>query len=235
MAQQRVARVAEQALQALQVIAGRVRLSGCRPWPSAAGLLPPGSVSRRSGIVPRVAGAHRPNRPAAQTIFGSASPIIRVMSVRIAKPDRNRRWRCDTCTAFAAPMCCASLTWRDSAWTTTDAGAPAPRRIGCARCASIRRPPSWPRCSGTGTWCCPTSTCRASPAWWRWTCCAPARPRIPFILVSGEIGEDTAVEAMRNGASDYLLKNNLARLVPAVLHGGSPTDAPRARARRPRS
>jgi signal transduction histidine kinase len=40
---------------------------------------------------------------------------------------------------------------------------------------------------------------------------------IPFILVSGEIGEDTAVEAMRNGASDYLLKNNLARLVPAVL------------------
>ena len=41
---------------------------------------------------------------------------------------------------------------------------------------------------------------------------------IPFVLVSGEIGEDTAVEAMRNGASDYLLKNNLARLVPALLH-----------------
>lgn len=39
---------------------------------------------------------------------------------------------------------------------------------------------------------------------------------IPFILVSGEIGEDTAVEAMRNGASDYLLKNNLTRLVPAL-------------------
>ena len=37
---------------------------------------------------------------------------------------------------------------------------------------------------------------------------------VPFILVSGEIGEDTAVEAMRNGASDYLLKNNLARLAP---------------------
>lgn len=31
---------------------------------------------------------------------------------------------------------------------------------------------------------------------------------VPFILVSGEIGEDTAVAAMRNGASDYLLKNN---------------------------
>jgi len=41
---------------------------------------------------------------------------------------------------------------------------------------------------------------------------------IPFILISGEIGEDTAVEAMRNGASDYLLKNNLARLVPALMH-----------------
>jgi len=41
---------------------------------------------------------------------------------------------------------------------------------------------------------------------------------IPFILVSGEIGEDTAVEAMRNGASDYLLKNNLTRLGPAILH-----------------
>jgi len=41
---------------------------------------------------------------------------------------------------------------------------------------------------------------------------------IPFILVSGEIGEDTAVEAMRNGAADYLLKNNLTRLAPALLH-----------------
>ncbi len=41
---------------------------------------------------------------------------------------------------------------------------------------------------------------------------------IPFILVSGEIGEDTAVAAMRNGATDYLLKNNLARLAPAVEH-----------------
>ena len=41
---------------------------------------------------------------------------------------------------------------------------------------------------------------------------------VPFILVSGQIGEDTAVEAMRNGAADYLLKNNLARLAPAVEH-----------------
>jgi len=41
---------------------------------------------------------------------------------------------------------------------------------------------------------------------------------LPFILVSGEIGEDTAVAAMRNGAADYLLKNNLSRLAPAVEH-----------------
>ena len=40
----------------------------------------------------------------------------------------------------------------------------------------------------------------------------------PFLLLSGEIGEDAAVEAMRNGAADYLLKNNMARLVPALLH-----------------
>ena len=41
---------------------------------------------------------------------------------------------------------------------------------------------------------------------------------IPFILVSGEIGEDRAVAAMRSGASDYLLKDNLARLAPALEH-----------------
>jgi signal transduction histidine kinase len=54
---------------------------------------------------------------------------------------------------------------------------------------------------------------------------------IPFILVSGEIGEDTAVEAMRNGASDYLLKNNLARLVPALLHVVEATETRQARER----
>ncbi len=39
---------------------------------------------------------------------------------------------------------------------------------------------------------------------------------LPFIIVSGTIGEETAVAAMRAGAHDYLLKGNLARLVPAV-------------------
>jgi signal transduction histidine kinase len=41
-------------------------------------------------------------------------------------------------------------------------------------------------------------------------------PPLPFVLLSGEIGEDTAVASMRDGASDYLLKNNLARLAPAI-------------------
>lgn len=39
---------------------------------------------------------------------------------------------------------------------------------------------------------------------------------IPFIIVSGGIGEDIAVAAMKSGANDYLMKGNLARLVPAV-------------------
>jgi hypothetical protein len=39
---------------------------------------------------------------------------------------------------------------------------------------------------------------------------------IPFIIVSGTIGEETAVTAMQQGASDYLLKDRIARLGPAV-------------------
>ena len=39
---------------------------------------------------------------------------------------------------------------------------------------------------------------------------------IPFIIVSGVIGENVAVEVMKAGANDYLLKNNLKRLVPAI-------------------
>ncbi len=41
-------------------------------------------------------------------------------------------------------------------------------------------------------------------------------PDIPFFLISGAIGEDIAVEAMRAGASDYLIKGNLTRLGPAI-------------------
>jgi DNA-binding NtrC family response regulator len=39
---------------------------------------------------------------------------------------------------------------------------------------------------------------------------------LPFIFVSGTLGEDVAVEAMNAGAHDYVMKNNLARLVPAM-------------------
>jgi diguanylate cyclase (GGDEF)-like protein len=42
------------------------------------------------------------------------------------------------------------------------------------------------------------------------------QPDLPFIFVSGTIGEDTAVAAMRNGAQDYIVKGNLRRLAPAV-------------------
>jgi two-component system, cell cycle sensor histidine kinase and response regulator CckA len=41
-------------------------------------------------------------------------------------------------------------------------------------------------------------------------------PEIPFIFVSGTIGEDAATDAMRVGAQDYVMKTNLKRLVPAV-------------------
>ncbi len=41
-------------------------------------------------------------------------------------------------------------------------------------------------------------------------------PDTPFIFVSGTIGEDVAVEAMRAGAQDYVMKGNLKRLVPAI-------------------
>jgi len=39
---------------------------------------------------------------------------------------------------------------------------------------------------------------------------------LPFIVISGTIGEETAVETMKAGAHDYLMKGNLTRLVPAV-------------------
>ncbi len=39
---------------------------------------------------------------------------------------------------------------------------------------------------------------------------------LPFIMVSGSIGEDLAVEAMKAGAHDYIMKGNMKRLVPAI-------------------
>jgi len=42
------------------------------------------------------------------------------------------------------------------------------------------------------------------------------RQDLPFIVVSGTIGEDAAVDTMKAGADDYILKGNLTRLVPAI-------------------
>lgn len=41
-------------------------------------------------------------------------------------------------------------------------------------------------------------------------------PDIPFVFVSGSIGEEMAIEALKNGATDYVLKDKLSRLAPAV-------------------
>src|SRR5207245_6599756 len=40
-------------------------------------------------------------------------------------------------------------------------------------------------------------------------------PDVPFIFVSGTLGEDYAIRALKNGATDYVLKNNLVRSPPA--------------------
>jgi two-component system, NarL family, sensor histidine kinase UhpB len=42
------------------------------------------------------------------------------------------------------------------------------------------------------------------------------RPQVPFVLVSGVIGEERAIEAFEWGVTDYVLKQRLERLVPAV-------------------
>jgi len=41
-------------------------------------------------------------------------------------------------------------------------------------------------------------------------------PDLPFIFVSGRLGEEAAIESLRNGATDYVLKNRLSRLAPSV-------------------
>jgi PAS domain S-box-containing protein len=43
-----------------------------------------------------------------------------------------------------------------------------------------------------------------------------ARPDLPFIFVSGTLGEEVAIEALKIGATDYVLKTRLSRLVPSV-------------------
>ena len=45
---------------------------------------------------------------------------------------------------------------------------------------------------------------------------AGAGPDVPFLIVTGSVNEETAVGCMKAGATDYLLKSNLARIGPAI-------------------
>ncbi len=54
-------------------------------------------------------------------------------------------------------------------------------------------------------------------------------PHVPFILVSGTVGEEHAIEAMQAGATDYVLKHRLARLGPAVRRALREADERRQR------
>ena len=55
------------------------------------------------------------------------------------------------------------------------------------------------------------------------------RSEVPFLIVSAAIGEETAVEALHAGASDYIMKDNLRRLAPAVERAISEAESQRAR------
>jgi two-component system cell cycle sensor histidine kinase/response regulator CckA len=57
------------------------------------------------------------------------------------------------------------------------------------------------------------------------------RPDVPFIIVSGTIGEDAAVASLLAGATDYVLKHRLPRLCPAVKRALREAEERRARAR----
>ncbi len=41
-------------------------------------------------------------------------------------------------------------------------------------------------------------------------------PELPFIFITGKMGEGLAIETLKNGATDYILKDNLSKLVPAM-------------------
>jgi PAS domain S-box-containing protein len=58
-----------------------------------------------------------------------------------------------------------------------------------------------------------------------------SRPEVPFILVSGTVGEDAAVKSMVGGATDYVLKDRLSRLDPALKRALREAENWRARKR----
>ena len=54
-------------------------------------------------------------------------------------------------------------------------------------------------------------------------------PDLPFILVSGTLGEETAIESLKAGATDYVVKSHLARLPPVVTRALRERDEQRQR------
>jgi PAS domain S-box-containing protein len=53
-------------------------------------------------------------------------------------------------------------------------------------------------------------------------------PQIPFVFLSGTMGEDVAIESLLNGATDYVLKNKMERLIPAVYRAFNEADVKKA-------
>src|SRR5216683_7265550 len=60
-------------------------------------------------------------------------------------------------------------------------------------------------------------------------------PNVPFIFVSGAIAEDLAIELIKSGATDYVLKNRLSRLAPAVRRATAEAEERAARQEAERS
>ena len=58
-----------------------------------------------------------------------------------------------------------------------------------------------------------------------------SNPDAPFVVVSGKVGEEAAVEAMKAGAHDYVMKGNLARLCATVERGLEEAEERRRRRR----
>ncbi|MDB5105481.1 MAG: diguanylate cyclase/phosphodiesterase [Fibrobacteres bacterium] len=47
--------------------------------------------------------------------------------------------------------------------------------------------------------------------------CRRECPNVPFIFLSGMLGEELAIESLKNGAADYVLKSNMSRFIPMVM------------------
>ena len=54
-------------------------------------------------------------------------------------------------------------------------------------------------------------------------------PEVPFIFVTGALGEELAIQTLTGGATDYVLKNRMSRLVPAVQRALKESDGLRQR------